>query len=97
MSIISTPSVSDATESVDAKRPPKVHHEKVLHPERFEGPLPRRREHITLIRWFRDAYGDWTYECVPAQFLRAESGRWTVTIAGAEHEYDMSVWSVCAN
>lgn len=87
MSIISTP-----------RRLSRVHHEKELHPEKFEGPLPRRREHITLIRWHRSGDGEWRYECVAAQFVSAAThGRWTVTIGDVEQEYDMTEWSVCAN
>ena len=98
MSMVSTPRVdSAASQNTVVRRPARIHHEKVLHPERFEGPLPRRREHITLIRWLRSSEGDWYYECVAAQFLSAAASRWTVTIGDIEHEYDMSVWSVCAN
>ena len=73
MSIISAPPLDAAAgpQSPVVRRTARVHHEKVLHPERFEGPLPRRREHITLIRWRRGGDGDWTYECVAAQFLSA--------------------------
>jgi hypothetical protein len=99
MSIISAPRLDRAagSERTVVRRPARPHHEKVLHPERFEGPLPRRREHITLIRWRRGGGGDWSYECVAAQFLSAAAGRWTVTIGEIEHEYDMTDWSVCAN
>jgi len=99
MSIISAPPLDAAAGSQTpvVRRSTRVHHEKVLHPERFEGPLPRRREHITLIRWRRGGDGDWTYECVAAQFLSAVGTRWTVTMGEVEHEYDMTQWSVCAN
>lgn len=73
------------------------HQEKVLHPERFDGPLPRRRQHITLIRWERSAEGDWTYECAIGQFEGALARIWTVSDGPELREYDMNVWSICSN
>lgn len=73
------------------------HQEKVLHPERFDGPLPRRRQHITLIRWERSLDGDWTYECEIGQFEGAVGRIWTVSHGDDLREYDMTVWSICAN
>lgn len=77
--------------------PPAKRREKTLHPERLGELLPRRREHISVIRWTKSAQGDWLYEWEIGQFEGAHDRFWTLSCDGDLREYDMNVWSVCAN
>ncbi len=55
---------------------------------------PRLREHIGLIRWYRDDEGDWRCDTVTGQFAGADSGRWFVRLySGIELEYDLEDWA----
>ena len=55
---------------------------------------PRAREHIGLIRWRRNADGDWECETITGQFATGDSRRWVVRLySGIEMEYDLATWS----
>lgn len=72
--------------------------ERELHPERYvDGPLPRRRTHLTLIRWRLNAVHEWVYECAVGQFEREVDGYWVLSEGRQLRAYDMTVWAVCAN
>lgn len=94
MSITSTTRF-DSDDGEAAEQPRRQ--EKALHPERFDTVAPRRRAHIILIRWTRDAHGDWTYEVEGGQFEAASGRTWTVSNGDTLQEYDMDDWSLCTN
>ncbi len=69
----------------------------MLHPDRIEALPPRRRAHITLIRWIHTTEGDWSYECETGHFESADDGIWTVSNGEQLKDFDMTIWSLCAN
>ena len=97
MSINTAAGFESAAEQEAETRHRVRHQEKALHPERFDGPLPRRRQHVTLIRWEHSSEGDWTYECAIGQFESAHDGIWTISDGPELYEYDMKTWSICSN
>lgn len=55
---------------------------------------PRLKEHLGLIRWSRNADGEWTSETATGRFADDDSLRWVVTLyTGIELEYDLDTWS----